>query len=184
MTAKRQWQIVAAIVGVIAAAVWGTLHFYGDQFSPITVGSVAPDFRGVTLDSEPSPKSLADYKGQVVLVNIWATWCLPCEREMPMLQRLAEEYKAKGFRIVAVSVDSPGMERVIRDFIQRYGLTFDVLYDADARIKLDYTTTGIPESFIVAKDGVIRYQHVGPIEENDAVQVRALLDRLLAEPRE
>ena len=182
MTARRQWMVVAGIVAAATAGVWAGVHFLGDQFVQITVGSRAPDFAAVTLDSVPKQRTLADYKGQVTLVNVWATWCIPCEKEMPMLQRLYSEYKAKGLRIAAVSIDLPGMEAEIRRFTARYELGFDVLYDSDGKIKLGYMTTGVPESFLIGKDGVIRFKQISAINERDAAQIRALLDGLLAEP--
>lgn len=181
MTAKQQWMVVAAIVAVAGAAVAAGAYLLRDELAQVTVGSTAPDFHAVTVDDQPAPRTLADYKGQVVLVNVWATWCIPCETEMPLLQRLYSEYQQKGLRLAAVSVDIPGMEPEIRRFVQRYGLTFDVLHDPESRIKRDYMTTGYPESFIVGKDGVIRFKQVSAFLERDVPQIRLLLDRLLAE---
>ena len=116
-----------------------------------------------------------------MLVNIWATWCPPCEREMPVLQGIYQQYRDKGLKLVAVSTDAPGMEGAIRGFVKKYGLTFDVLYDPAARIMQDYMTPAQPESFIIGRDGVIRFKQVAAITDRDAVQIRALLDQLLAE---
>ena len=182
MTARKQWIIVAATVSVVAVGAVVATTFLGDQFVQVTVGSEAPDFKAVTLDTSPATRTLADYKGKVTLINLWATWCVPCEKEMPMLQQLYDEYRDKGVKFVAVSVDSPGMEPAVRDFIARYALTFDVLYDPEANIKLNYMATGFPESFVIGKDGVIRYKRIQAITEVDAAQLRALFDQLLAEP--
>jgi peroxiredoxin len=182
MTVRGQWIVVATIVAVVGVGAAVAAAVFGDQFVPVTVGSQAPDFKAVTLDSVPATRTLADYKGQVTLVNIWATWCGPCEVEMPLLQKLYAEYRDKGVKFVAVSIDSPGMAEAIRQFSARYGLTFDVLQDDEGTIKLNYMATGVPESFILGKDGVIRYKRALPIYEPDAVQIRALLDQLLAEP--
>ncbi|HYV98745.1 MAG TPA: TlpA disulfide reductase family protein [Gemmatimonadaceae bacterium] len=181
MTRRGQWLLVAAIVMIAAAGVWTGVMYFGADLKRVTVGARAPDFHAVTLDSAPMSRSLADYRGQVVLLNIWATWCPPCEREMPMLEQLYKDYAAKGLKLVAVSMDAPGMEGPIRDFIKRYGLTFDVLYDADGKIRTDYMTTGAPESFVIGKDGVIRYKQIAAINDRDAAQIRALLDSILAE---
>ena len=87
MTARKQWTIVGAIVVVLAAGLAVTSHFLRDQLFPVTEGSDAPNFRAKVL-GENRYKTLADYKGQVVLLNIWATWCGPCQVEIPSLQRL------------------------------------------------------------------------------------------------
>jgi peroxiredoxin len=178
VTVRRQWLVVVAIVAVTVTAVVVGAHLFRDQ--RITVGSRAPDFHAVTVDSVPVTRSLADYHGRVTLLNVWATWCIPCEKEMPSLQRMYVEHQSKGFRIAAVSVDVPRMEKEIREFVQRYGLTFDVLYDAKQAIARDYMTTGYPETFIVGKDGIIRYHMIGPVDR-DSVQLRALLTKLLSE---
>jgi thiol-disulfide isomerase/thioredoxin len=181
MTVRGQWMLVLVVVALITGGVWAAMRVFGDEFAQVSVGSEAPAFAGMTVDSVPARRSLADYDGQVTLVNIWATWCIPCEKEMPMLQRLHADYRDRGLRVVAVSVDSPGMEDEIRRFVLEYGLTFDVIHDADARIKLDYMTTGVPESFLIGKDGVIRYKQIAAIDAQDDVELRRLIDQLLAE---
>ena len=181
MTHRQQWILIAAFASIIGGALWAGVLFFSDEFKQVTVGSRAPRFSAVTLDPVPRTRTLADYKGEVMLVNIWATWCPPCEREMPMLQSIHEQYRAKGLRLVAVSTDAPGMENAIRSFVKKYGLTFDVLYDPEARIMQDYMTPAQPESFIIGRDGVIRYKQVAAITDRDAVQIRALLEQLLAE---
>ncbi|HKS06423.1 MAG TPA: TlpA disulfide reductase family protein [Gemmatimonadaceae bacterium] len=181
MTARGQWILVAAIVAAVGAAVAGGVYVMRGELAQVTVGSTAPDIRGVSMDSTGATRTLADYKGQVTLINIWATWCVPCEKEMPMLQRIFEEYRPKGLRLVGVSIDVPGMEPEIRRFMSQYGITFDVIHDSNGRIKQDYMTAGVPESFIVGKDGVIRYKQIAAVNERDAAQIRALLDRLLSE---
>ena len=178
MTRRQQWTAVAAVLVLAGAGTWvGVRHF---QVPQVAVGSRAPDFQAVTLDSVPATRSLADYRGAVTLVNVWATWCTPCERELPALERLYTEYRGKGFRIAAVSVDEPGMEDGIRELIKRFGLTFDVLYDARRAIAATYMTTGYPETFVIARNGIIRYHRLGAIDR-DTVALRAVIDTLLAE---
>ena len=126
-------------------------------------------------------KSLADYKGQVVLLNLWATWCGPCRSEMPSLERLQQELGPKGLKIVAVSVDNPGMEDAIRDFRKEFGLTFEILYAPDGKIRDDYQATGFPETFIIGRDGVLRKRVIAATDWSAEPQ-KALLRQLLAEP--
>jgi cytochrome c biogenesis protein CcmG, thiol:disulfide interchange protein DsbE len=132
------------------------------------------------LDSVPKQKTLADYRGKVLMINVWATWCLPCRVEMPSIEALNKEYAQKGLKIVAVSIDDPGTDSTIRAFVKQYGLTFEVLHDPQGKISEAYDITGYPETFIVGKDGVIRRKLMSATNWN-APEARALVDRLLAE---
>jgi thiol-disulfide isomerase/thioredoxin len=100
------------------------------------------------------------YGGQVTLVNIWATWCLPCRQEMPAMQKLYDALKDKGFRIAAVSIDEGSIKDVIA-FTTELGLSFDILHDKSGRIETAYQTTGYPESFLVDKNGIIVRKQIG-----------------------
>jgi thiol-disulfide isomerase/thioredoxin len=133
VTARQQWAAVLAVVAVLAAGLFAATHFLGDELFPVAVGSAAPPFSAQTLDAAPVTRTLDDYKGQVVLLNVWATWCAPCREEMPSIQALHEAYGKRGLRVVAVSVDAPGEEQKVRDFARQYGLTFDVLHNPSAR---------------------------------------------------
>ena len=100
---------------------------------------------------------------------------------MPSMQRLHSDLGPQGLKIVAVSVDQPGMEQAIRDFTKEFGLTFDVLYDATQNIQLQYVTSGVPETFVIGRDGVIRKRISGGTDWNAESQ-KALIRQLLAEP--
>lgn len=104
---------------------------------------------------------LSDYSGKVVFLNIWATWCPPCREEMPSMVSLYQKLKGRNFEMLAVSIDLEG-EKVVRPFAVKYGLTFPVLLDPDSKIYRLYGLTGVPESFIVDKSGVIIYKIIGP----------------------
>jgi peroxiredoxin len=97
------------------------------------------------------------------------------------MERLQQEMGSQGLRIVAVSIDNPGMERAIRDFANELGLHFEILYDADGKIRDDYQSTGVPETFIIGKDGVIRKRVIAATDWSAESQ-KALLRQLLAEP--
>jgi len=142
---------------------------------------------GSTTTAAPSPalrevKGIDDYTGEVVLLNIWATWCGPCRIEMPSMQRLQERLGPKGLRIVAVSVDDPGQAGAIRRFAQELGLSFELLHDPTKAIERTYQTTGVPETFLIGRDGTIRRRSIGA-EAWDSEANVAQLERLLAEPR-
>jgi cytochrome c biogenesis protein CcmG/thiol:disulfide interchange protein DsbE len=156
MTARQQWGIVLAVVAVLALTLAAATHFLGDELFPVAVGMEAPPITGVTIDATPRAKTLADYKGKVVLLNIWATWCEPCRAEMPSMEKLYKEFGPGGLAIVAVSVDDPGATQQIRDFVKEYGITFDILHDPALKTKDRYQVTGYPESFIIGREGTIR----------------------------
>ena len=105
--------------------------------------------------------SLADFKGQVVLLNIWATWCGPCVEEMPSMQKLHQELKDEKFVILAVSIDESGA-KVVLPFMEKHKLTFPALVDSAGTLKSLYQTTGVPESFIIDKKGNIVEEVIGP----------------------
>jgi peroxiredoxin len=147
----------------------------------LTAGSHAPDFHAVTLDATPRPRSLADYRGQVVLLNLWATYCEPCKVEMPSLEALYREFGPAGFRVVAVAVDDPGFEERVRQFAQRLDLTFDILSEGSGVIERDYQARGIPASYLIGRDGVIRKRIAGASDWSSPAN-RALVAQLLGVP--
>ena len=122
-------------------------------------GVPAPNITLPDLDGKMV--SLADYKGKVVFLNIWATWCLPCVEEMPSMEKLYQELKNEDFEILAVSIDVPGADAVIA-FMKKHKLSFSALTDTKGAIKSLYQTTGVPESFIIDKDGIIVEKVIGP----------------------
>jgi cytochrome c biogenesis protein CcmG, thiol:disulfide interchange protein DsbE len=181
VTDRKQWAIVGAAVGVLAVVLAVAATRLGPELFPLRIGSSAPDFRAVTLDSARTPKGIAQYRGEVVLLNIWATWCAPCRIEMPSMERLERELGPKGLRIVAVSIDDPGFEARIRAFREELGLTFEILHDAPGRIQAQYQTTGVPETFVIDRRGTIRRRVIGAEDWSSPANI-AFLERLLAEP--
>ena len=180
MSVRRQWIAVGAFVLLAGTAIFAATTLFGDQLHAVTIGSKAPDFHAMTTDSAPRAKTLADYRGEVVLVNIWATWCGPCRIEMPSIQKLHESYGPRGLKIVAVSIDDPGSTQAIREFGRDFGLTFEILHDDSKQIRETYQTSGVPETFVLGRDGVIRKKWIGIADWNSAAN-RALIEQLLSE---
>ena len=155
-----------------------------ENYQPIITGAVAPDFMAVSLEGEPV--SLSDYEGRVVLVNIWATWCAPCREEMPSMQLLYEDLQETDFEILAVSVDALfGQEDDfgraggdLEAFADEMSLTFPILHDSEGGIQRIYQTTGVPETFLVGRDGII-YKKVAGGTNWDAPVNKELVQRLL-----
>lgn len=175
----KQWVFVGAIVlGLVlggAALVW-----YGPDVEQIAVGARAPDYRVMDLATGDSVGLRERYKGHVTLVNIWATWCVPCRVEMPAMQRLYDSLSPRGFRIAAVSIDQEGPE-VVRDFAASLKLTFDILQDRRGDIQQAYQTTGVPESFLLDTNGIIMKRVIGAHDWTAPVNT-ALIHRLLGDP--
>jgi len=175
-----------ALVGVVLLIVVAWLN--QDRIQPVTAGTVAPEFE--INDLEGGLARLSDHSGEVVLVNIWATWCLPCRIEMPSMERLYQEIGEDGFEIMAVSIDAalgqfdqagrPGGD--IEVFADSLGLTFPMLHDPSGGIERLYRTTGVPETFLIGRDGII-YKKVAGGTEWDAPQHKELIQRLLAAPK-
>ena len=175
-----------ALLGVVLLIVTAWLN--QDRVQPVTAGTVAPEFEVNDLDGGLA--RLSDHKGEVVLMNIWATWCGPCRVEMPSMERLYQEIQEDGFEIMAVSIDAalgrfdqagrPGGD--IEVFADSLGLTFAMLHDPSGGIQRLYRTTGVPETFLIGRDGII-YKKVSGGTEWDAPQHKELIQRLLAAPK-
>ncbi len=178
MTSGQQWRVVAAIVTVLGGALWFGSYQLKDELVGVDVGSPAPMFAGATIEGPLKAKSLADYKGQVVLLNVWATWCGPCRTEMPSIEALHKALGPKGLHVVAVSIDDPGKRDDIRKFAKDFGLTFEILHDSTQAIQQAYQTTGVPETFIIAADGTIRKKVIAASDWNSQPN-RALITQLL-----
>ena len=179
MTTRGQWLVVLAIIAVLGGGLAVATLALGDELFTVEAGSRAPDIAAVTLDVPPVKRTLADYKGDVVLLNVWATWCGPCEWEMPSMEKLHRSFADSGLRIVAVSIDDPGREEAVREFIARYDLTFEVLHDPTKRIIDDYRTNGVPETFVIGRDGVVRRKTY--TQDWNSPANRALIAQLLRE---
>jgi cytochrome c biogenesis protein CcmG, thiol:disulfide interchange protein DsbE len=183
MTNRQQWTLVAGIVMTVVFGVAIAVKLR-PQLDLIEVGGAAPTFEAMDLRAG-RPVTLADYRGKVVLVNVWATWCGPCRIEMPSMQRLYQKLVGTDFRIAAVSVDGDlfhlegSQDRAgTLAFANGMGLTFDILHDPSGAIRNNYQTTGVPESFLVDRDGVIVKKVVGAAEWDGPVN-EALIRRLL-----
>jgi cytochrome c biogenesis protein CcmG, thiol:disulfide interchange protein DsbE len=144
----------------------------------VQLGSAAPSFAAADVMSGER-FALADRRGEVMLVNIWATWCGPCESEMPSMQRLQQKLGDRGFSVVAVSVDQESTHKV-RRWIEDRGITFTVLHDREGSIEATFQTLGVPESFVIDRNGVVVDRVTGPIAWDSPeaeARIVAVLDR-------
>lgn len=150
---------VLAVVAVVGLLVYG-LASKGS--SGLALGEAAP--------SGPLPKlegggsgSLAEYKGSWVLVNIWASWCIPCKQEAPALEKFQRQHGGAHFTVLGI--DSRDLSSDGRGFVRRYGLTYPQLRDGDGGAAHEYGTTGVPENFLLDPRGRLRLHVVGPVTE-------------------
>jgi cytochrome c biogenesis protein CcmG/thiol:disulfide interchange protein DsbE len=176
---SRQWIFVGVVLAGVAAGA-AVLTRVGSEVATVEVGATAPDFHAVDLATGDSVTLQQRYRGKVTLVNIWATWCEPCKIEMPSMERAYRALAPRGFAIAAVSIDEGGPDEV-RAFGQELGLSFDLLQDRSNRVAQIYQTTGVPESFLLDRRGVIVKRNIGPLDW-DSPANRGLVERLLAEP--
>jgi thiol-disulfide isomerase/thioredoxin len=110
---------------------------------------------------------LSDNRGQVLLLNVWATWCKPCRKELPELARLHKEYGPRGFSVVGVSVDPARKEPEVKQMVEEMKLPFPVLLDPDNVSVHDYGITGYPTTFVIDREGGVRMRRDGIIYEHD-----------------
>lgn len=177
MTNRGQWVAVGAVLLAIGGLVGAGLTL-SEDLAPVRVGTKAPDFRAMDLATGDTV-GLSAFQGEVVLLNIWATWCGPCEQEMPSMERVHRELAPEGLKILAVSIDLDNPDAVRRWLAERK-LDFQVLLDRTGGIQRIYQTTGVPESFVIDKHGVIVKKTFAT--EWDHPAQKALFRRLLAEP--
>jgi peroxiredoxin len=139
---------------------------------PPEIGETAPAYHAISLTGDSV--SLEQSRGRVVLVNVWATWCHPCREEIPVLQALYERYASRGLELVGVSVDARGEEDTIREFATDFRMTYPLWLDPDERIQSTFLAIGVPATFLIDRQGVLRWRHVGPVRANDTTLVREL----------
>jgi cytochrome c-type biogenesis protein len=143
----------------------------GPQLGEPTIEYAAATLEGDTV-------SLASLRGEVVLLNLWATWCVPCRTETPYLQSLFEEHESEGFRIVGTSLDTGNAADQVAAFVEEYGVTYTILHDSQMRGMELYQILGLPATFLIDRDGILRWMRYGPIAENDPEFLGALEDVL------
>jgi peroxiredoxin len=145
---------------------------------PLETGKEAPDI--MVKDLEGNDVRLSDYKGKLVFLNFWATWCPPCREEMPSMERLFQALKDRPFAMLAVSVD-PSLRTVAR-FKAEFGYSFPILWDHEQEASRLYGTTGVPETFIIAPDGTLLFKIIGPDDWSKPENVSAI-EKLLPRSR-
>lgn len=137
----------------------------------------APEFEAVTLAGDSV--ALSDLEGQVVLLNVWATWCTPCRQEIPELQALHEAHGDQGLRVVGVTVDHGGAAAQIRQFIDELGMTYPIWWDPDQTVVSRFDAMGVPLTVLIDRSGHVVWEHLGAFQRGDP-ELMAAVDRALA----
>ena len=169
---------IALIVVGAGSLLWMGQHPSGstpqmsNQFTQSPGVTNAPDFSLSSPDGEEI--SLSDYEGQVILVNLWATWCPPCKAEMPTINAFYETHKADGF--VVLAVNSQEGASTVKRFIQNNNFTFPVLLDSQGQVMDRYHVRALPTSFIIDRNGVIQHIQTGEITTQ---QLQKIVEPLL-----
>ena len=180
---KKRWEILM-LVSLAAGILW-------------TVASRVPSAVGAPLSSSPSPRegflapdftldtlqgekvTLSDLRGKIVLINLWATWCPPCRAEMPALEKSYELYKDSGVVILGVNLTNQDSEKDVSRFVEEFGLTFPILLDRDGNVSALYQLMGLPTTYFVNREGIIRTVVVGgPMSETF---IRSKIEALVKE---
>ena len=176
---------VSVVIAILIAGLLGPWTFSGWSMGsrvPV-VGTLAEDFHLVDLNGKP--QSLGEYKGQIVLLNFWATWCKPCTTEMPAMQRTYDRLREKGFVVLAVNELEDDAE--VREHIKQYGHTFPVLMDRDNKVANQFGVYGLPVSVFIDEQGVVQeyikggllteqkiYDVVGRIQKQEPAKAASL----------
>jgi peroxiredoxin len=180
VTPRQQAQVTVLLIGLLGLAFRDPGAAGGrDLFAALQVTRPeelveAPDFR--LADPEGRHMSLRDHRGKVVLLNFWATWCLPCRAEMPEMEKLYQEFKGQGFVILAVDLrESPAQ---VRAFAKELKLTFPLLIDEDTKVVQAYAVRALPVTYLIDRKGLMVGRAIGPRDWHSA-EARALIRHLL-----
>lgn len=180
---KRRWEILM-LVSLAAGILWTVVSRVPSAVgAPLSSspspreGFLAPDFTLDTLDG--TKVTLSELRGKIVLINLWATWCPPCRAEMPALENAYKQYKDSGVVVLGLNVTNQDSEKDIPPFVDEFGLTFPILLDRDGSVSALYQLKGLPTTYFVNREGIIRTVVVGgPMNETF---IRSKIEALLQE---
>jgi thiol-disulfide isomerase/thioredoxin len=150
----------------------------GESSYGLRLDMPAPAYRATSLAGDSV--SLSRLAGRPVLLNIWATWCVPCREEVPYLVQLYDRYREAGLEIVGVSLDAPGAEQQIRDFAGEMSMDYPIWLDPGHRATSTFLAVGVPASYLVDRRGILRWRQVGVLRAGNAEFLEAL-DAALAD---
>ncbi len=179
---KQGNRLVVSLTAVgVLLLVFGIVWLQSGKYEPPKVGKAAPDF--TLTDQDDKPIRLSDLRGKVVFLNFWATWCKPCKEEMPSMEVLHKNFAKDGLVVLAVSIDRVTTTKDIPLFIKSMNLSFPVLIDSWGKTDMPYKRMGVPETFIIDQQGVIREIVIGPRDWTRLDSLPVILDLLKVTPK-
>ncbi|MDA8060572.1 MAG: TlpA disulfide reductase family protein [Leptospirillum sp.] len=184
-TLKKYWpQATAVFLILLVLGYYGTTY----RFAPLKVGMVAPDFDLESADGKRI--KLSDYRGKVVMLNFWATWCKPCKQEMPSMEIMYEGMKEQAgshFELLAVNENNVFYKNQVAPFLEKHNIHFPVPLDPLNTLDHRYKITGVPETFVIDQNGVVAEHVVGPrnwVVKKNLDSMLTLLDKGPQKPEE
>ncbi len=175
---KKDWRgelgrflAFALVAGLLTLFAFGLVKASASQLN----SGIAPDFSLTSFDGQTV--TLSELRGKVVVINFWASWCIPCRQEAAYLEQTWRKYKDKG--VVFIGVDYVDTEKEARAYIKEFDITYLNGPDLKTRISTAYNIKGVPETFFVSKNGELKGVHIGPYQ---APKLDEKIDELLAEP--
>ena len=172
--ADKKWErLLLVLIGVLVVALIAVVA-ESTRERIVEVGDTAPGFALVTDDGQRLTRS--QFGGQLLVLNFWATWCVPCIQELPSLNQFQQQFASSGVVVLGVSVDQN--ERAYRQFLKRAGVTFRTSRDPQADLSSRYGTFKYPETYVIDRDGKVVQKHIGPrdwMDERLLAEIKALL---------
>ena len=172
---------IGLVVLLFVLLAWSLLHDKGgDLAKRANRGDrpSAPDFTLERLD-EPGSVTLSSLRGKAVVLNVWASWCIPCKEEAPYLEQLWRSQRAKG--LVVVGLDAKDFREDARRFVGRFDLTFPLVYDGPGDAIGDYGVTGFPETFVLDRDGRVVQAFAGAVNgEDERIRLRSAVESAMS----
>jgi len=171
------------ILGGLAILVFafGMVWLQSSKYEPLVVGMTAPNFS--LPDLRGKTQRLTDYRGKVVFLNFWATWCKPCKEEMPSMQVLWDNLKNQDFMMLAVSMDRVTTTKDIPSFVETLKLSFPILTDSWGQTDKRYKLMGVPETYIIDQNGVLREKVIGPRDWTRRESIETIVQMLQKQPK-
>lgn len=177
---NRGWTARAFGAGLALTSVVAGCSGGDSRDAPLKVGEPAPSYVATSVAGQLV--SLAGLRGNVVLLNAWATWCVPCRAEIPEIRALHAKYSEQGLKVVGVSLDEANAEPAIADFVTRYDMRYQIWRDPAQGFSTDFRFDGLPMTVLVDKAGVLRWIWKGKLDARDTTLDAAIRKALVMAP--
>src|SRR6266498_4854477 len=177
---RRRLIVLLGGLAILALA-FGVVWLQSSKYEPLRVGMPAPNFS--LPDLQGKTQRLTDYRGKVVFLNFWATWCKPCKEEMPSMQVLWDNLKNQDFMMLAVSMDRVTTTKDIPSYVETLKLSFPILTDSWGQTDKRYKLMGVPETYIIDQNGVLREKVIGPRDWTRRESIETIVQMLQKQPK-